>query len=60
MIPESFRDLVERKRAFAALATVNADGTPQVTRVWIDWDGTHPAPRLCSGLAPRAPGSRPA
>jgi PPOX class probable F420-dependent enzyme len=41
MIPESFRDLVERKKAFAALATVNADGTPQVTPVWIDWDGTH-------------------
>jgi len=41
MIPESFRDLVERKKAFAALATINADGTPQVTPVWIDWDGTH-------------------
>jgi PPOX class probable F420-dependent enzyme len=26
---------------FAHLATVNKDGTPQVTPVWIDFDGTH-------------------
>jgi PPOX class probable F420-dependent enzyme len=29
------------KPAFAQLATVNADGTPQVTPVWVDYDGTH-------------------
>jgi PPOX class probable F420-dependent enzyme len=39
-IPESFRDLLQKK-AFASLATVNADGTPQVTPVWVDYDGTH-------------------
>lgn len=39
-IPDSFKDLLQ-KRAFANLATVNADGTPQVTPVWVDFDGTH-------------------
>jgi len=39
-IPAAFRDLLEKK-AFANLATVNADGTPQVTPVWFDYDGTH-------------------
>ena len=39
-IPESFRDLFQKK-AFANLATVNADGSPQVTPVWVDYDGTH-------------------
>ncbi len=39
-IPESFRDLLQKK-AFAVLATVNADGGPQVTPVWFDFDGTH-------------------
>lgn len=39
-IPETFRDLMQKK-AFASLATVNADGTPQVTPVWFDFDGTH-------------------
>jgi len=39
-IPESFKDLLQKK-AFATLATVNADGTPQVTPVWFDFDGTH-------------------
>src|SRR6185295_17377094 len=29
------------KPAFAQLATVNADGTPQVTPVWVDYDGTN-------------------
>jgi PPOX class probable F420-dependent enzyme len=29
------------KRAFAHLATVMPDGTPQVTPVWFDFDGTH-------------------
>jgi len=39
-IPESHRDLLE-KRAFAFLATVSTDGSPQVTPVWIDYDGTY-------------------
>jgi len=40
-IPEAFKDLLTTKKAFASLATVNADGTPQVTPVWFDWDGRH-------------------
>jgi PPOX class probable F420-dependent enzyme len=39
-IPDSFKDLLQKK-AFANLATVSADGTPQVTPVWFDYDGTH-------------------
>lgn len=39
-IPEAFKDLLEKK-AFASLATLGADGAPQVTPVWFDWDGTH-------------------
>jgi PPOX class probable F420-dependent enzyme len=34
--PESFRDLLTEKKAFAHLATVMPDGTPQVTPVWFD------------------------
>jgi PPOX class probable F420-dependent enzyme len=41
-IPASHADLLQpSKRAFAQLATVNADGSPQVTPVWVDYDGTH-------------------
>ena len=39
-IPDQFRDLFEKK-AFAHLATVMKDGTPQVTPVWCDYDGAH-------------------
>ncbi len=39
-IPDSFKDLFQKK-AFANLATVNSDGTPQLTPVWVDYDGTH-------------------
>ena len=40
--PASHADLLQMtKPAFAQLATVNADGTPQVTPVWVDFDGTH-------------------
>jgi PPOX class probable F420-dependent enzyme len=39
-IPDLFRDLLTKK-AFASLATVMADGSPQVTPVWFDFDGTH-------------------
>ena len=37
---DQYRDLFEKK-GFAHLATVGADGTPQVTPVWVDFDGTH-------------------
>jgi PPOX class probable F420-dependent enzyme len=38
-IPEKFRDLFQ-KRAFANLATLMPDGRPQVTPVWVDYDGS--------------------
>ena len=40
-IPGAYRDLLETKKAIASLATVSADGSPQVTPVWFDWDGAH-------------------
>jgi PPOX class probable F420-dependent enzyme len=40
VIPEKYRDLFNKK-AFANLATMMPDGTPQVTPVWVDYDGTH-------------------
>lgn len=39
-IPENFKDLFSKK-AFAHLGTVMPDGSPQVTPVWCDFDGTH-------------------
>ena len=39
-IPEKYRDLFDKK-AFANLATMMPDGSPQVTPVWVDYDGTH-------------------
>lgn len=39
-IPAQYHDLFQKK-AFAHLATINGDGTPQVTPVWVDFDGTH-------------------
>ena len=39
-IPEQFKDLFT-KVAFAHLATLMANGSPQVTPVWCDFDGTH-------------------
>ncbi len=39
-IPEKFKDLFT-KQAFAHLATLMPDGSPQVTPVWFDYDGTH-------------------
>ncbi|MBV9686942.1 MAG: PPOX class F420-dependent oxidoreductase [Alphaproteobacteria bacterium] len=38
-IPDNFLDLVQQKKAFANLATVMADGSPQVTPVWFDYTG---------------------
>jgi PPOX class probable F420-dependent enzyme len=40
-IPQTHADLLTTKPAFAHLATSNADGSPQVTPVWVDFDGTH-------------------
>jgi PPOX class probable F420-dependent enzyme len=41
-IPEQMKDLLSRpKKAFAFLALVKSDGTPQVTPIWFDFDGTY-------------------
>lgn len=37
-IPSSHQDLLQ-KPAFANLATLNPDGSPQVTPVWFEYDG---------------------
>jgi len=37
VIPENYLDLLQQKKAFANLATVMADGSPQVTPVWFDY-----------------------
>ena len=39
-IPQQFSDLFE-KRTFASLVTLMPEGSPQVTPVWCDFDGTH-------------------
>lgn len=39
-IPENFQDLFQKK-AFAQLATLMPDGTPQVSPVWCDFDGQY-------------------
>jgi PPOX class probable F420-dependent enzyme len=39
-IPQSHADLLS-KPAFASFATINPDGSPQVTPVWCDFDGTN-------------------
>ena len=36
-IPDQYLDLLQHKKAFANLATVMADGSPQVTPVWFDY-----------------------
>jgi PPOX class probable F420-dependent enzyme len=40
LIPEKYVDLFE-KQAFGNLGTLMKDGSPQVTPVWVDYDGTH-------------------
>lgn len=41
-IPSSRLDLLKwETKAFAFLALVLKDGSPQVTPIWFDWDGTH-------------------
>ena len=37
VIPDAFLDLLQQKKAFASLATIMSDGTPQVTPVWCDY-----------------------
>jgi PPOX class probable F420-dependent enzyme len=39
VIPDKYFDLLQQKKAFANLATLMPDGTPQVTPVWFDYTG---------------------
>ena len=39
-LPDKYADLLQKK-AFANLGTLNSDGSPQVTPVWVDYDGKH-------------------
>ncbi|MBT3240298.1 MAG: PPOX class F420-dependent oxidoreductase [Chloroflexi bacterium] len=40
LIPESHKDLLEDKsKALGFIATTMADGSPQVSPVWFNWDG---------------------
>ena len=36
-IPDNYLNLLNQKKAFANLATMMADGSPQVTPVWFDY-----------------------
>jgi PPOX class probable F420-dependent enzyme len=38
-IPATHAELLTSKPALASLSTLNPDGSPQVTPVWIDFDG---------------------
>lgn len=38
-IPDKYFDLLTEKKAFANLATIMPDGSPQVTPVWFDFEG---------------------
>jgi PPOX class probable F420-dependent enzyme len=38
-IPSEYLDLLQQKKAFANLATLMPDGSPQVTPVWFDYTG---------------------
>jgi PPOX class probable F420-dependent enzyme len=40
-IPDQYLDLLQQKKAFANLATLMPDGTPQVTPVWFDYRDGH-------------------
>jgi PPOX class probable F420-dependent enzyme len=37
VVPDKYLDLLQQKKAFAVLATVMPDGSPQVTPVWFDY-----------------------
>ena len=36
-IPDKYLDLLQRKKAFAIIATIMPDGSPQATPVWFDY-----------------------
>jgi PPOX class probable F420-dependent enzyme len=38
-IPQEYRDLLDTRPVLVSLATVQPDGQPQVTPVWIDMEG---------------------
>ena len=40
VVPQQYLDLFDKK-AFGHLATIMPDGSPQVTPVWVDYDGRH-------------------
>ena len=40
-LPDKYADLLSNKKAFASLGTLNSDGSPQVTPVWVDYDGKY-------------------
>jgi PPOX class probable F420-dependent enzyme len=40
-IPAAYMDLLTQKTAFANLATIMKDGSPQVTPVWFDYTNGH-------------------
>ncbi|HEY4816326.1 MAG TPA: PPOX class F420-dependent oxidoreductase [Candidatus Acidoferrum sp.] len=40
-LPDKYADLLSNKKAFANLGTLNSDGSPQVTPVWVDYDGKY-------------------
>jgi PPOX class probable F420-dependent enzyme len=39
-VPEQYRDIFD-KRSFAHVATLDPDGAPQVTPVWVAYDGEY-------------------
>ncbi len=42
IIPDTHIDLFKREtKAFAMLALTLSDGSPHVTPIWFDWDGTY-------------------
>jgi PPOX class probable F420-dependent enzyme len=38
---DELKFFARKTKAFAYLALVLSDGTPQVSPIWFDWDGTH-------------------
>jgi len=40
VIPKKYEDLFEKK-AYASLGTIMPNGSPQVTPVWVDYDGKY-------------------
>jgi hypothetical protein len=61
-IPDAYLDLFQQKKAFANLATMMPDGTPQVTPVRLQWQRDpreqrqrpHQDPQHATGFAGRA------